>query len=45
MIGLLEMLKRRDFRGEIYDFAVDYPSTNIGDIYNVDRYLMKKHNL
>ena len=31
--------------GEIYDFAVDYTSTNVGDIYNVHRYLMKKHNI
>ena len=31
--------------GEIYDFAVDYISTNIGDIYNIHRYLMKKHNI
>ena len=31
--------------GEIYDFAVDYNSTNIGDIYNIHRYLMKKHNM
>ena len=31
--------------GEIYDFAVDYASTNIGDIYTVHRYLMKKHNI
>ena len=31
--------------GEIYDFAVDYTSTNIGEIYNVHRYLMKKHNI
>ena len=31
--------------GEINDFAVDYTSTNIGDIYNVHRYLMKKHNI
>ena len=30
---------------EIYDFAVDYTSTNIGDIYNIHRYLMKKHNI
>ena len=30
------------FWGEIYDFAVDYTSSNIGDIYNVHRYLMKK---
>ena len=28
---------------EIYDFAVDYTSTNIGDTYNVHRYLMKKN--
>ena len=33
------------FLGEIYDFAVDYTSTNIGDMYNVHRYLMKKHNI
>ena len=33
------------FWGEIYDFAVDYTSTNIGDIYNIHRYLMKKHNI
>ena len=32
------------FWGEIYDFAVDYTSTNIGNVYNVHRYLMKKHN-
>ena len=31
--------------GEIYDFAVDYTSTNISDIYNINRYLMKKHNI
>ena len=31
--------------GEIYDFAVDYTSTNTGDIYNIHRYLIKKHNI
>ena len=45
MIGLLQMLKKTGFWGEIYDFAVNYTSTNIGDIYNVHRYLMKKHNI
>ena len=30
---------------EMYDFAVDYRATNIGDIYNVHRYLMEKHNI
>ena len=37
--------EKTGFRGEIYDFAFDYASTNIGDIYNVHRYLMKKHNI
>ena len=31
--------------GEIYDFAVDYTSITIGDIYNIHRYLMKKHDI
>ena len=39
MIGLLQMLKKRGFEGEIYYFAVDYTSANIGDIYNIHRYL------
>ena len=37
--------QKTGFWSEIYDFAVDYTSTNIGDIYNVQGYLMKKHNL
>ena len=37
--------KKTGFWGEIYDFAVDYTSTNIGNIYNVHRYFMKNHNI
>ena len=37
--------QKTGFWVEIYDFAVDYSSTNIGDIYNVHRYLMKKHKI
>ena len=37
--------QKTGFWGEIYDFAVDYTSTNIDDIYNIHRYLMKKHNI
>ena len=37
--------EKTGFWGEIYDFAVHYASTNIGDIYNVHRYLMKKHSI
>ena len=37
--------EKTGFWDKIYDFAVDYTSTNIGDIYNIHRYLMKKHNI
>ena len=39
------MLNKLDCGGGIYDFAVDYIRTNIGDIYNAHRYLIKKHNI
>ena len=38
-------VKKTGLWGEIYDFAVDYTSTNIGDIYNMHRYLIKKYNI
>ena len=31
--------------GEVYDFAVDYTAVNIGERYNVHRYLMKKNGI
>ena len=37
--------QKTGFWGEMYDFAGDYTSTNIGDTYNVHRYLMKKHTI
>ena len=37
--------KKTGLCDEIYDCAVDYTSINIGDIYNIHRYLMKKHNI
>ena len=36
--------EKTGFWGEIYDFA-DYTKTSINDIYNVHRYLMKKHDV
>ena len=45
MIRLLQNAQKTGFWGEIYDFAVDYTSINIGDIYNAHIYLMKKHNI
>ena len=37
--------KKTGLWGEIYDFAVDYTNASVNDIYNVHRYLMKKHNI
>ena len=37
--------EKTEFWDEIYDFAVDYTKTSIGDTYNVHRYLMKKHDV
>ena len=31
-------VQKTGFWGEIYDFAVDFTSTNIGDIYNIHRF-------
>ena len=41
----IENAEKTGFRGEIDDFTVDYTSTNIGDVYNIHGYLMKKHVL
>ena len=31
--------------GNVYDFAVDYTETSVGNIYNIHRYLMKKNDV
>ena len=32
--------------GNVYDFAVDYdPVNSVGTIYDIHRYLIKKHNI
>ena len=36
--------EKTGFWDEIYDFAVDYTKTSIGDIYNTHRSLMKKND-
>ena len=37
--------EKTGFYGTIYDFAVDYTKTGVGDIYNAHRYLMKKNGI
>ena len=37
--------RKTGFYGSIYDFAVDYTKTGVGDIYNVHRYLTKNNKI
>ena len=32
---------KTELYGNVYDFAVDYTETGVGNIYNIHRYLMK----
>ena len=35
-------MKRTGFNGYIYDFSVDYEATNVDDIKDMHKYLMKE---
>ena len=37
--------KKTGFNGYVYDFSVDYDVTNVDDIKDIDKYLMKKNNI
>ena len=38
-------MKKTGFNGYIYDFSVDYDTTDIDDIKDIHKYLMKKINI
>ena len=38
-------MKKTGFNGCIYDFSVDYGSTDIDEIKDIHKYLMKKNNI
>ena len=38
-------MKKTGFNGYIYDFSVDYDATDIDDIKDIHKYLMKKNNI
>ena len=38
-------MKKTGLNGYVYDFSVDYDSTDIDDIKNIHKYLMKKNNI
>ena len=38
-------MKKTEFNGYIYDFSVDYDATDVDDILDIHKYLMKKNNV
>ena len=38
-------MKKNRFNGYVYDFSVDYDSTDADDIKDIHKYLMKKNNI
>ena len=39
------MKKKTGFNGNVYDFSVDYTATDIDDIKDIHKYLIKKNNI
>ena len=38
-------MKRTGFSGYVYDFSVDYETTDVNYIKDIHKYLMKKNNI
>ena len=38
-------MKKTGFNGYVYNFSVDYDATDVDDVKNIDKYLMKKNNI
>ena len=38
-------MKKTGFNGYVYDFSVDYDSTDVDDIKDIHKYLMKKNDI
>ena len=41
----IDNMKKTGFNGYVYDFSVDYDSTDVDDIKDIHKYLMKKNNI
>ena len=41
----VDNMKRTGFNGYVYDFSVDYDVTDVDDIKDIHKYLMKKNSL
>ena len=43
-IWSVDNMKRTGFTGHVYDFSIDYNSTDVDNIKGIHKYLMKKRN-
>ena len=41
----IDNMKKTGFNGYVYDFSVDYDATDLDDIKDIHKYLMKKNNI
>ena len=41
----IDNMKKTVYNGYIYDFSVDYDATDVNDIKNIHKYLMKKNSI
>ena len=41
----IENLKKAGFNGYVYDFSVNYDATDVDNIKNIHKYLMKKNKI
>ena len=41
----IDNMKKTGFNGNVYDFSVDYDATDIDDIKDIHKYLIKKSNI
>ena len=42
---LIDIMKKNGFNGSVYDFSADYDATDVDDIKDIYKYLMKKNNI
>ena len=42
---LIDNMKKTCFNGYVYDFSVDYNATDVDDIKDIHKYLMKKNDI
>ena len=42
---LIDNMKKTGLNGYVYDFSVYYNSTDVDDIKNIHKYLIKKNNM